>query len=222
MTASFAEPDAFEGRAPLRRPGIVAGIAISLVLHGLLIFGYRLAAPTAQPVDERPARTMTVWLQAPKPPEPVVAKVEPPPKPVTPRKRERDEKADTAQAAKPAPQASIASAPAPSSTPAQTQAVTLPPPSTEPDPLHPEEHPKKFDMNAALQTARKVANEKDPARAGTPVAQLDDHPLYPEQHETQLARGVASAKRGDCKNTGAGLLSPLIWLMDKKDHGCKW
>ena len=81
-------------------------------------------------------------------------------------------------------------------------------------------------MNAALGTARKLASEKgalqDPARAGTPVAQLDDHPLYPEQRETKLARDIAGAKRGDCKNTGAGLLSPLIWLLDKKDSGCKF
>ena len=81
-------------------------------------------------------------------------------------------------------------------------------------------------MNAALKTARKVATEKgalqDPARAGTPVAQLDDHPLYPERTETELARKIDGAKRGDCKNTGAGLLSPLIWLLDKKDHGCKF
>ena len=224
MNASFAQPDAFQTRAQPRRPGIVAGIAISLALHALLIFVYRLAAPTAQPVPERPARTMTVWLQAPKPPEPVVAKVEPPPKPVQTRKREKIEKAEVAQSGKPAPAASGAITPStePATTQVNTQAITLPPSSTAPDPLHPEEHPKKFDMNAALQTARKVANEKDPARAGTPVAQLDDHPLYPEQHETQLARGVASAKRGDCRNTGAGLLSPLIWLMDKKDHGCKW
>jgi outer membrane biosynthesis protein TonB len=222
MNASFVEPDAFEGRTPLRRPGIVAGVAISLVLHGLLIFGYRLASPTAQPAMERPARTMTVWLQPPKPPEPVVAKVEPPPKPVQPRKRERVEKREVAQSGRPAPAASNTPVTSAEPAQAQTQAITLPPASTTPDPLHPEEHPKKFDMNAALRTARKVANEKDPARAGTPVAQLDDHPLYPEQRETQLARDIGSAKRGDCKNTGAGLLSPLIWLMDKKDHGCKW
>jgi outer membrane biosynthesis protein TonB len=200
-----------------RRPGVIAGIAISLLLHALLIFGYRMSPP--EEPAERPAQTMTVWLQAPKPPE-IVATVEPPPpKPLPqPRKREKSEQ----RAASP-------NQPAPATT---AQTITLPAPatpdapSTMPDPLRPEEHPKKFDMNAALKTARKVATEKgalqDPARAGTPVAQLDDHPLYPEQTTTELARKIDGAKRGDCKNTGAGLLSPLIWLLDKKDHGCKW
>ena len=191
-----------------RRPGVIAGIAVSLALHAFLIFGYRLNPPEAP--AQRVARSMTVWLQPPKPPE-IVAKVEPPPKPVQPRQREK-----TGQ---------LAATPPSQPAPATAQAITLPAPvsapSTTPDPLHPEEHPKQFDMNAALKTARKVANEKDPARAGTAVAQLDDHPLYPER-ETQLARDIAGAKRGDCKNTGAGLLSPLIWLLDKKDHGCKW
>lgn len=212
MTETLPLSLSLEKPATMRRPGIVAGIAISLVLHGLLIFGYRLASPTARQAKEPPAHTMTVWLQAPKPPEPV-AKAEPPPtKPVQPRKREKTE---VARANQPAPAAASSM---------QAQTITPPAPAAPaPDPLHPEAEPKKFDMNAALTTARKVANEKDPARAGTAVAQLDEHPLYPEERrETQLARGVAGAKRGDCKNTGAGLLSPLIWLLDKKDHGCKW
>jgi hypothetical protein len=199
-----------------RRPGVLAGIAVSLALHAFLIFGYRQNPPRTP--AERPAQAMTVWLQAPKPPA-IVAKVEPPPppKPTQPRKREKTGQL-AARPDKPAP--------------ASSQAITLPPPatasapSTMPDPLHPEEHPKQFDMNAALKTARKVATEKgalqDPARAGTAVAQLDDHPLYPEQTASELARKIDGAKRGDCKNTGAGLLSPLIWLLDKKDHGCKW
>lgn len=200
-----------------RRPGVIAGIAISLLLHALLIFGYRFSPPEAR--SEPPARTLTVWLQPPKP-SAIVASVEPPPppsktKPAQPRTR--------APATQPAERPSQAA-------PATAQTITLPAtpnaPGTAPDPLHPEEQPKKFDMNAALKTARKVAGEKgalqDPARAGTPVAQLDDHPLYPERTETELARKIDGAKRGDCKNTGAGLLSPLIWLLDKKDHGCKF
>jgi hypothetical protein len=200
-----------------RRPGVIAGIAVSLALHAFLIFGYRLNPPDT-PAGQ-PPRALTVWLQPPKPPE-IVAKVEPPPpqpKPAQPRKQEK-----TGQLAR------RESQPAP----AATQAITLPAPATAsapataPDPLYPEQQPKKFDMNAALKTARKVASEKgalqDPARAGTAVAQLDDHPLYPEQTASELARKMDGAKRSDCKNTGAGLLSPLIWLLDKKDHGCKW
>ena len=209
-TLSLAPP------ARLRRPGVVAGVAVSLVLHALLIFGYRLTLQPA-PRNEPPARSMTVWLQPPKPPAPVAVVEPPPPKPAQPRKREKKEIA-TASNTRPSPAA-------PAETPASSsaQAVTLPAPSSPvADPLHPELQPKKFDMNAALKTARKVANEKDPARAGLPVAQLEDHPLYPERTDTQLARDIAGAKRSDCKNTPGGLLAPLIWLMDKKDSGCKW
>ena len=41
---------------------------------------------------------------------------------------------------------------------------------------------------------------------------------------TQLARDIASGKRGDCRTAyaGAGLLAPLVMLLDKKDSGCKW
>ena len=210
------------GTAQWRRPGAIAGLAASLALHAWLIFGYRLGMPD-QPA-EPPARALTVWLQPPKPPA-TVATIEPPPpppKPIQPRKRE---KTDALARRKGDSQ----SQPAPAASAAQT--ITLPAPATTPtpapDPLNPDPQPKKFDMNAALKTARKVATEKgalqDPARAGTAVAQLDDHPLYPEQNTSELARKIDAAKRPDCKNgNGAGLLSPLIWLMDKKDHGCKW
>ncbi|WP_332853816.1 hypothetical protein [Duganella sp. S19_KUP01_CR8] len=212
MSATFTQ---FQP-APMRRPGIGAGIAVSLALHLALIFGYRLAAPTA-PDEQRPAKTMTVWLRTPEPPKPVVARVEPPPQPkpepVRARKRERPQLAN--RASPPAPAAEPA--------PVTAQAITLPAPaSTAPDPLHPELQPKKFDMNAALKTARKEANAKDPARAGLPVAQLDDHPLYPEERESKLGRDIQGATRPDCRKGGGGLLAPLIWLLDKKDSGCKF
>ncbi|NVD71443.1 hypothetical protein HUX88_12900 [Duganella sp. BJB1802] len=92
--------------APMRRPGIVAGIAVSLVLHAALIFGYRLAAPTA-PEPTQPAKAMTVWLRPAEPPKPIVAKVEPPPtpkpEPIQPRKRERPQLAKRANPATPEP-----------------------------------------------------------------------------------------------------------------------
>jgi len=212
MSAIFS----FDQPSLRRRPGIVAGIAVSLVLHAVLLFGYRLSNP---PERQQPARSMTVWLQPAKPPQ-IVAKLEPPPK------REQQQKPEVTKAAqrlRSAPTLTPSTAPqatepqsvvAVQVTPAESQAITLPP---APDPLHPELQPKQFDMNAALKTARKVANEKDPARAGLPVAQLDDHPLYPENHETQLQKGVASAKKGDClqKGAGLGLLAPLVWAFDK-------
>jgi type IV secretory pathway VirB10-like protein len=188
----------------LRRPGIIAGVAISLVLHAVLLFGYRLSSPPAPP---QPARTMTVWLQPPTPPK-VVAKVEPPPaRPEPQRKREPAhtaprERAPAAVAQQPQPQ--------PSSEP---QAVTVLP--REQDPLYADQQQKKFDMDAALKTARSVAKEK--AKPGTLAAQLESHPLYPEDHQTQLQKGVAGAKKYDCLQAGAGMgiLAPLAWAFDK-------
>ncbi|NYE62616.1 type IV secretory pathway VirB10-like protein [Duganella sp. 1224] len=211
MSATFS----FDQSDRRRRPGIAAGVAVSLVLHAVLLFGYRLSRP---PEHQQPARTMTVWLQPAKPPQ-IVAKVEPPPP-----QREKPDVAKAAPRARNAPAQTMPATPraaepppdavAVQARPAEAQAITLPP---APDPLHPELQPRQFDMNAALKTARKVASEKDPARAGLPVAQLDDHPLYPEDNQTQLQKGIASAKKGDClqKGAGMGLLAPLVWAFDK-------
>ena len=197
--------------------GIVAVIAVSLLLHALLIFGYRWQIPVAPPVGPA-APPMTVWLVPPAPPPPAVAELarppQPEPKPAR-QKKKPDEAIRESRRAQP-------SQPAPATVP---QAITLPSQANlPPDPFHPEQGPKKFDMDAALKTARKVANEPDPARANLPVAQLDKKPLYPENHESQLSRDIASGKRPDCRTSaaGAGLLAPLFWLADKKDSGCKW
>lgn len=77
-------------------------------------------------------------------------------------------------------------------------------------------------MEAARKAARKIATEKDPVRAGTLAAQLEAHPLYPDDKETALQKGIAGAKRGDCLKQSGNLLTPLFWLLDKKDHGCKF
>jgi hypothetical protein len=216
-TLTLGEP------AQLRRPGMVWGIAVSVVLHVLLIFGYRLTAPQA-PVELPPKETMTVWLvPPPRPPAPAPMVIKPEPPPIKQAQpRERDKKVEVARAGKPAPADTAEDKP--------SQAITLPAPTPTnnlPDPLYPEQQQqqqaKQFDMNAALKTARKVANEKDPARAGLPVAQLDDHPLYPEQKATELATKMDAAKRKSCLNQpGGNLLTPLFWLLEKKDHGCKF
>ena len=78
----------------------------------------------------------------------------------------------------------------------------------------------KFDMEAARRSARKVASERDPAKAGTAVGQIPEKPLA---SETPLARKMSQAARADCKDgIPGGLLAPLLLAMDKKDHGCKW
>lgn len=197
----------FDRPAGLRRPGIIAGVAISLVLHAVLLFGYRLSSPPAQP---QPARTMTVWLQPPAPPA-MVAKVEPPPARPTPQ-RQREPRGQTQTAPRERATAAVAqqAQPQPSSAP---QAITALP--REQDPLYADQQQNKFNMDEALKTARSVAKEK--AKPGTLTAQLESHPLYPEDNQTQLQKGVASAKKYDCLQAGAGmgLLAPLAWAFDK-------
>lgn len=203
MTATFS----FDTPSRLRRPGIVLGVAVSLVLHAVLLLGYRLPSPQAPRQD---AQTMTVWLQPPAPPK-IVAKVETPPPAAEPRKRAPREPAPAAPRERaPAPAAVAAQQAQP---PSEPQAITVVP--REQDPLYADQQPKPFNMDEALKTARSVAKEK--AKPGTLAAQLESHPLYPEDNQTQLQKGVASAKKYDCLQAGAsmGLLAPLAWAFDK-------
>ena len=214
-----------EGRygAPASRPGgILIGVAISILLHLVLLyqsrFGWTAPAPTLPPQE-----TITVWLR----PAPVVQPLPPPPAPLTvqpepppPKKELRKERA----ARKPAPASTPDATPAPATeapgmtwvapAPAQDAAVQADP-FAEPAP-----QAGKFDMEAARRSARKVASERDPAKAGTAVGQLPEKPLA---SETPLARKMSRAARADCKDgIPGGLLAPLLLAMDKKDHGCKW
>ncbi|MET3130314.1 hypothetical protein AAKU55_000567 [Oxalobacteraceae bacterium GrIS 1.11] len=202
MNASTSHPDNY---APARQRRIVLGIAVSLALHGLLMYGYRFGAtPKLAPDDARTVESMTVWLRPP-------ARPKPPPVVVV--------------AARVAPKtgavSSVARRAAPAMTPAwpARPALELSAIPAAPGQAAPAEAPPRFDMDAARRTARAVAGERDPARAGTAVGQIPDAPL---QTETQLARDIAQGKRGSCKDAPGGLLAPLLLLLDKKDSGCKW
>jgi len=214
--------------APASRPGGIAiGVAISVVLHVMLLYQSRFGWPPPAPVPSQ-QETITVWLR----PAPVVQPLPPPPAPLTvlaeppPKKEIRRERT----ARKPAP----ANAPSPEASPAEaTEAPGMtwvaPAPAQEPpaasaapaDPFaEPAPQAGKFDMEAARRSARKVASERDPAKAGTAVGQIPEKPLA---SETPLARKMSRAGRADCKDgIPGGLLAPLLLAMDKKDHGCKW
>lgn len=192
--------------------GIALGIAVSLLLHGALIYLWRHVQPPAPPDTAPRVESIAVWIRplAAKPPPPPVEVVKPKrePKPISKPKL-----------------ATVRETPAPATAPAPSpQAITVVPaspatPTASPDALT-QETPK-FDMEAAKRTARKMAGERDPSKVGTAVGQIPDKPL---QTETQLARDIAQGKRGDCRTAyaGAGLLAPVLMLLDKKDSGCKW
>lgn len=189
-----------------RRPGVVLAVGVSLLLHAALLYGWRHARPPALPDTGPRVESLTVWIRPPAvkpPPPPPVASVQPrrASKPVQPPRATASPSSASITAT--APPVITAQEPAAASNPAESG--TLP----------------KFDMEAARSTARKMASERDPAKVGTAVGQIPDKPL---QTETQLARDIAQGKRGDCRTAyaGAGLLAPVMMLLDKKDSGCKW
>ena len=201
------------GGQPLpNRRGIALGIAVSLLLHGALITLWRHVQPTVPPDTAPRVESIAVWIR------PLAAKPPPPPVEVIKPKREP----------KPVSKPKLATAretPAAATAPAASpQAITVVPatPTASADTFR-QETPEtpKFDMEAARKTARKMAGERDPSKVGTAVGQIPDKPL---QTETQLARDIAQGKRGDCRTAyaGAGLLAPVLMLLDKKDSGCKW
>jgi hypothetical protein len=205
------------GGQPLpQRRSIALGIAVSLLLHGALITLWRHVQPSVPPDTAPRVESIAVWIR------PLAAKPPPPP-PVEVIKPKRE--------AKPVSKPKLATAretPAAATAPAASpQAITVVPaspatPAASADTFR-QETPEtpKFDMEAARKTARKMAGERDPSRVGTAVGQIPDKPL---QTETQLARDIAQGKRGDCRTAyaGAGLLAPVLMLLDKKDSGCKW
>ena len=197
---------------PRQLKRVAAGIAISLVLHALLLAIYRQPRPAALPA---PPESLTVRLRPatpPTPPEPMpapqpVQRQAPPTKPA-PAKRTRP--ARPVIAVPPETRQSVdetySVAPAPALPPQDA------PPSSTPAPT--------FDINAARGMARKLAHEPDPARAGTALERLPPKPL---ETESKLARGISAAKRANCKDgIPGGLLAPLYLMMEKKDSGCKW
>ncbi|MGK5054888.1 hypothetical protein [Janthinobacterium sp. RB2P8] len=213
MDFSIEKNGGSDGGQPMpNRRGIVLGIAVSLLLHGAVIYLWRHVQPVAR-IDTAPrVESIAVWIRplAAKPPPPPVEVVKPKrePKPISkPKLAATRETPAVATALAPGPHA-ITVVPASPATPAAS-----------PDTLT-QETPK-FDMEAARRTARKVAGERDPSKVGTAVGQIPDKPL---QTETQLARDIAQGKRGDCRSAyaGAGLLAPVLMLLDKKDSGCKW
>ena len=192
---------------PARRRHLALGAGV-LLLHLALLYGWRHAQPPPLPDAGPKVESVAIWIRplALKPPPPPVAKAEP----------KREPKPIRAASARPQPSVVPPAEPKPN-------AITLAPAATPADPLAntPAAETPKFDMAAALSTARKVAGERDPSKVGTALGQIPDKPL---QTETQLARDIASGKRGDCRTAyaGAGLLAPLVMLLDKKDSGCKW
>ncbi len=194
---------------PLRGRTRLAWLAATVALHvGLFAW---LASGGAVRVPGVPGTTMDlVWITPPRPvPKPPPPKAEP-----EPVQRTAPVRASRIRPAEDRPQ----DKPAPQDVPAATVAAPV-----RPDPAAPAVSEPVFDRSAALAAARGMANERDPARADLPVAQFDSRRQLRKTEAEQLGQAIASGKRGDCiaANGGGSLLSPLMWLLDKKGHGCK-
>jgi len=211
----------------MRAPRLLTGVLISLCLHGLLILAYLLAKPTA-PEQRAPASRMTVWLQplvkprAPAAAAPALATTQrlPERRASLTTKPDQPRKASTPLASSAASVPAAAEVVAAAAPDSQTSVALQEKGDGSTDGMT-KQAAAPFDVNAALKMARKQASVKDPARAALPVAQLDDHPLYPADTSSKLARDIQQSTRPDCRK-GGSIFSPLIWLLDKKDSGCKF
>ena len=209
---------------PLLRsmPGSRAALfGLSLLLHGALLWLFLLAQPGQDRERVWPqVATDLVWIRTPPPkaapPAPAPAAPLAPAavarpreiaaaRPASPARRPRAERLPkTEQAAPAAPEA----IPAPVTEPVVASATDAP----------------AFDREAALASARRIATESEPFRAGMALAQAPARPVYRETKEEKLGHAIAGAKRGNClgPNAGGNLLTPLMWLIQKKDSGCKF
>ena len=188
---------------------MVAGVALSLLVHAVLLFGWRHKQSQLPADTHPPPRAIAVWLRPLPPPPPVL----PPEPPKVVQAMPKPPAARQARAARrPAPSTEVIAIPeAERETPAAPDSFTV---------RQPADAAPRFDPDAAKKFARQIAGDPDPARAGTAVGQIPPKPL---ETETKAARAIASAKRRDCKDgVPGGLLAPLFLLMDKKDSGCKW
>lgn len=196
------------GTLPERRQlmRVAACVAISLAVHALLLSIYRQPQPAANPVTTSAPLTVRLQAAPATPPAPVPAQAAAQPE-TTPKPAPRT------QARARAPRRIIAVPPQPAASDDKILNVETPPATdTAPAP--------HFDLDAARGVARRVANEPDPAKAGTALERLPPKPL---ETETKLERAIKGAKRRDCKDgVPGGLLAPLFLMMDKKDSGCKW
>jgi type IV secretory pathway VirB10-like protein len=203
LIAYFAATDL--NGATLRQRRVAIGIALSLALHALLLSAWRSNPARTVNAQPEPPRSIAVWIRPlpePPPAEPPVTAVAP----TAPQARTRPHKV---------PRPALAVRPRPEAPAQQPLSVVQQPSRTEPPPAAPH-----FDRDAARQFARRIASERDPAKADTAVGQFPEKAL---QTESRAERAIASAKRRDCKDgIPGGLLAPLVLLLDKKDSGCKW
>ena len=185
-----------------RRHALVAGLAVSALLHALLLFYLRM--PDVRPADtdtRRWTQPLTVQLLPPPPPPAAPGTPRAEPKAIAPERTTRPRRA---------PSQAISVAPRPD-VPATTAATPEPVPSAEP----------QLDIAAARAAARGMAKDL-PTSDNWAAEKLAKARELEETRDEKLGKNIARSARPDCRNGQGGLLAPLLWLMDKKDSGCKF
>lgn len=186
-------------------------LALTALLHlGLAWLLFAALGPRA--VRPAPAPTYVTLVDVPLPkPAPQAAAVPGPERAAPPRPARKIPRPRTARAVAP-----VSAIDAPAAAPADAAPVSTQAAPAEPRPV--------FNREAALAAARGMTHLPDPAREGTAVAQFDARRELEETEQDKLGRKIASAKRRDCISAAGGgsLLTPLMWLLDKKGSGCKF
>ncbi|WP_256077358.1 hypothetical protein [Massilia sp. YIM B04103] len=186
------------------------GLSLALLIHLGLLAVLNAPGRPQDAVDEEDRRPPLVWLAPIKPAKPV-------PRP-GPEKKVREDAAPP-RTNRPATQA-VPVQPAPA-------AIVQPEAITPPAPVEANRDAPKFDVNAALKSARVIATKRA-GKDDIPLDQLKDRPVNELSTESRLGKGIARSARPDCMDVvrGAGTLAPLaaayFALTDKKDSGCKW
>ena len=201
------------------------GLAVSILLHALLLMVLRPPAPAVAPDARRWSTPLEIRVQLlPAPPVPIAAPAAPPPDQPRAAPRKPDRPATDAQPA-PRPRRKPPEAiylPTPRLPDADADPTRSEPPPG--NPAAPADAAPRFDPEAAKATARGIASTLDPPKSDAPNAQVHrGGPRYRETKEQRLARDIKDSARPNCKDgIPGGLLAPLYLMMDKKDSGCKW
>ncbi|UMR28874.1 hypothetical protein MJ904_17360 [Massilia sp. MB5] len=188
------------------------GLGLVLLIHLGLLAVLKAPGRHLDPLNEGERRPPVVWLAPIKPAKPV-PRPEPDKKALENAPPPRTNRPST----QPAPEPVL---PAPA-TIVQPEAITPP------APVEANRDAAKFDVNAALKSARVIATKRA-GKDDIPLDQLKDRPVNELSTESRLGKEIAKAARPDCMDVvrGAGTLAPLaaalVTLTDKKDSGCKW
>jgi hypothetical protein len=203
------------------------GLAVSILLHVLMLTVLRPPAPSVAPDARRWSTPLEIRVQLlPPPPEPFALPAPTPPvqqRSVVPRKPDRSTEVQrqperpAAAARRKPPEAIYLPTP-------RAPDISAEPTPSAPQPPEPAGNAPRFDPEAAKATARGIASTLDPPKSDAPNAQANrDGPRYRETKEQRLGRNINDSARPNCKDgVPGGLLAPLYLMMDKKDSGCKW